>query len=280
VVQGATGSIVGSGGEALKIETTSLAVLAWLRDHGYVAEVEAGIRYLAKVCEGGRYGSTQSTVLALRAIVAYDQARARDSKPGEVILRVDGVAVGKPVAFGGDALSVLDLPDLSSKLAPGSHQISLQMADGRQMPYSMAVRFHSLTPASALGCALDLQVQLSQSKLREGEPTEARVRLKNRLDQAIPTPVAILGVPGGLEPRHEQLKELVKAEKIAAYEVLGRDVVLYWRSLPARAQVEIPLSLVAEIPGRYTGPASRAYLYYTDELKTWVEGMEVSIEPR
>jgi len=31
--------------------------------------------------------------------------------------------------------------------------------------------------------------------------------------------VAIVGLPGGLEPRHDQLKELVKAGRIAAYEV-------------------------------------------------------------
>jgi len=40
------------------------------------------------------------------------------------------------------------------------------------------------------------------------------------------------------------------------------------------------ISLVAAIPGRYTGPASRTYLYYTDEHKHWVEGLKVTIKPR
>ena len=56
--------------------------------------------------------------------------------------------------------------------------------------------------------------------------------------EPVPTPVAIIGIPGGLEVRHDQLKELVKAEKIAAYEVIGREVVLYWRSLEAEQRVE------------------------------------------
>jgi hypothetical protein len=30
----------------------------------------------------------------------------------------------------------------------------------------------------------------------------------------------------------------------------------------------------------YTGPASRAYLYYTDEYKNWAPGLKVSITPR
>jgi hypothetical protein len=37
---------------------------------------------------------------------------------------------------------------------------------------------------------------------------------------------------------------------------------------------------VAAVPGTYTGPASRAYLYYTDEFKTWVGGLKVAITPR
>ena len=102
----------------------------------------------------------------------------------------------------------------------------------------------------------------------------------NKTDKAIPTPVAIVGLPGGLEPRHDQLKELVKAETIAAYEVIGREVVLYWRELKAGQKVELPLSLVAAVPGTYTGPASRAYLYYTDEYKTWVPGLHVAINAR
>ena len=93
----------------------------------------------------------------------------------------------------------------------------------------------------------------------------------------IPTPVAIVGIPGGLEVRHDQLKELVKSNKIAAYEVIGREVVLYWRSLAPAEKVEVPLSLVAAVPGTYTGPASRAYLYYTDEFKHWAPGMTVDI---
>jgi hypothetical protein len=89
--------------------------------------------------------------------------------------------------------------------------------------------------------------------------------------------MAIIGIPGGLEVRHDQLKELVKAGKIAAYEVKGREVILYWRVLAAEQRVDLPLSLVAAIPGKYTAPASRAYLYYTDEHKQWVDGLAVEI---
>ena len=107
--------------------------------------------------------------------------------------------------------------------------------------------------------------------------TEAAVTVINRTGESLPTPVALIGIPGGLEVRHDQLKELVEEGRIAAYEVLGREVVLYWRALEAEQRVDLPLSLVAAIPGTYTGPASRVYEYYTDEHKQWVDGMQVTI---
>ena len=92
--------------------------------------------------------------------------------------------------------------------------------------------------------------------------------------------IAIVGLPGGLEPRHEQLKELVRSKAIAAYEVIGREVVLYFRSVEPNAVKRVPISLVAAIPGTYTGPASRAYLYYGDEDKTWEPWFKVEIVAR
>jgi len=62
-------------------------------------------------------------------------------------------------------------------------------------------------------------------------------------------------------------------------EVMGRNVVLYWRAMQPEARITLPLSLVAAIPGTYTGPASRAYLYYTAEHKQWVDGLKVEIKP-
>src|SRR5204863_10017267 len=98
--------------------------------------------------------------------------------------------------------------------------------------------------------------------------------------KAVPSPVAIVGLPGGLEPRHDRLKELVKQGTIDAYEVMGREVVLYWRSLGAGQKVAVPLSLLAAVPGAFTAQASRAYLYYADEHKAWVRPLTAEIAPR
>jgi len=279
-VDGAVTSITRSGGQALKIEATSLAILSWLRDPAYAGSVEKAMKALVKSCESGRFGSTQSTILALRAIVTYDKQRAHPKTPGSVRVYVDGQAVGDPVKFDEKTQDAIALPDISELLAPGKHTIEVRMADGSAMPYSMTVGYNTLTPNAAKECAVAVKVALSEVKLKEGEVTEANVTVSNVSGKPVPMTIAIIGLPGGLEPRHDQLKELVKKGAVAAYEVIGREVVLYWRQLDAKAKVELPISLVAAVPGTYTGPASRAYLYYTDEFKHWVDGVKVEIAAR
>ncbi len=276
-VRGAVTTVVGSGGDSLEIETTSLATLAWLREPAYAAHVESAIRYLADSCKAGRYGSTQSTVLALRAIIAYDKARAHPTAAGKVLLFVDHQGVGEAITFDASSTGAIKLPDFSAQMTPGEHAVELRMTDGSSLPDAVTVSFNSVTPVSSKGCPLTMTTALADPQVAEGAPTEARVTITNRSVATLPTPIAIVGLPGGLEVRHDQLKELVKAGRIAAYDVRGREVILYWRDIQSKQTIEVPLSLTAAIPGEYTGPASRAYLYYCDEFKQWLPGMKVTI---
>jgi alpha-2-macroglobulin-like protein len=158
--------------------------------------------------------------------------------------------------------------------------VALKMEKGSEMPFALSFNYFDTKPASADQCKVGLTAKLRDTKLAEGAITEVAVSVTNKSDQPIPTPIAIIGIPGGLEVRHDQLKELVKSGKIDAYEVINRDVILYWRGIKASDKIDLPISLTAGVPGTYTGPASRAYLYYTDEFKQWVDGMKVEITTR
>ena len=288
-IDGAVTSITRSGGDALNIEATSLAILAWLKDDDFAGQVEASILWLTERCKAGRFGSTQSTVLALKAIVAYDAARAVPKAPGELYLFVDGEPVGEPLAFDEDTKGALKLPDIAALLTPGEHTVAVMMEGGSKMPYSIAIEFFAETPASSEECALRISTEVrSEARtsnpdlvlVNEGELAEVQVTVTNTTADGLPTPLAIVGIPGGLEPRYDQLKELVDAGTIASFEVIGRDVVLYWREMQPEQVIELSISCVAAVPGTYTGPASRAYLYYTHEHKQWADGLTVNITPR
>lgn len=58
------------------IETTSLATINWINQYPveYLEEINKAVGWIqSNVKDGGRYGATQSTVLALRALVLYSE---------------------------------------------------------------------------------------------------------------------------------------------------------------------------------------------------------------
>jgi len=279
-VKGAVTSITGSGGDALTIETTSLALLAWLRnDEQWAAQIEESIKWLFERSKSGRFGSTQSTVLALKAINAYDTARAVPKQPGSVQLYVNGNAFGQAVTFDRESKGAIELPDFSDMLSTGQHDIELRMNDGSKMPFALELTYNTPLPANSATIPINLSTTISHQQVPEGEPVEMRATI-TAAESNVPTPIAIIGIPAGMEVRHDQLKELVGAHSISAYEVNDSELVLYWRALKAGETRIIPISLTAEIPGTYTAPASRIYPYYTDEQKLWRAGHSIEIVAR
>jgi hypothetical protein len=278
-VNGATTSITRSGGESLRVETTALAALAWLRSSEQAARAERAAAWLASTCRDGRFGSTQATVLALKAIVAHDAAHARARPAGKVTVTVDG-EVAHVLDVPAGSLDTLTLPDLGSRLTPGKHAIALSLEGGARLPYSLTVRYHAATPASSPRAKVEIATSLSGEPLDEGAPVEVRVTTRNRTAEPLPMVVAIVGLPGGFEARPEQLKELVKEGRVDFVETRGREVILYWRGFAPREEKDLVLSCLAAVPGRYTGPASRAYLYYTDEDKAWTPPLAATIRGR
>jgi uncharacterized protein YfaS (alpha-2-macroglobulin family) len=278
-VGGAKTSITGSGGESLDVETTSLAILAWLKHPDRTANVEGAMRWLAARCKAGRFGSTQATILALKAIVAYDALHARPKVPGTVTVVLDGAVVAT-VPFAADVEAPIAIPSFGDRVGPGAHRVEMRMDGGADLPYSLSVRCHALTPDSSSAAKVAITTSLAKPDVLEGEVVEVPVRVVNRTEEGVPMVVAIVGIPGGLEARAEALKEAVKEGKVDAFETRGREVILYWRGLAPKASKDLAIPCVAAVPGSYTGPASRAYLYYTDEHKAWVRGLEATVRAR
>ena len=95
-ISGANTSITRSQGQNLIVETTSLAVIAWLRfdkeistGNVYSTEVQKAIEFLVSSVEkGGSYGNTQATILALKALILYDQSTGLINGEGKLVVKV------------------------------------------------------------------------------------------------------------------------------------------------------------------------------------------------
>ena len=272
-------SITRSGGLNLHVETTALAILALLKTEGYLEQARKGIAWLQNNRSGfGQWGATQSTVLALKAMIAFDNATRIAPSAGTVSLLIDGVVVGEQ-SYDAARREAIVFSDFDNKLTPGKHKITLKSKSGQALPYSLAVEYRSNDPVSSESAVVDLKASLAKTQLKMGETVRLEAVIKNKTTTGQAMTLVRLGLPGGLTFQNWQLKELREKGQIAFFETRAREVILYFRDLKPSEIKKLAIDLVATVPGSYTAPASSAYLYYNDSHKTWAAPLAIQITP-
>jgi hypothetical protein len=278
---GAAQSITMSGGDSLVIETTALGTLALVKaskNGEYEAPLRKSVEWMNAHRGGyGEWGSTQSTILSLKALTAYaDHSRATQAA-GTAILMVNGRAAGR-IAFEKGHRAALVFDDFAAQLVPGRNTIELALEGEAKLPYSIAIDYRAARPQSSDKAKVAVTTELAKSSVKMGEGVKLRAHIENRSEGGVPMTLARVGIPGGLVFQTWQLKELRDKGAIDFYETRPREVILYFRALPPQAKKDVALDLLAAVPGNYTAPATSAYLYYTDEDKSWAAPVSVSVE--
>lgn len=285
---GTTTSITCSGPRDLAVETTSYAVLAWLQDPAFAASSWRALQFVQTQRQGsGTFGATQATVCALRALIAWANQHRQAATAGT--LRVfAGERLLAERAFAADTMEPVRI-ELWSQLPAGEHTLRLEVATAdRQdaaavpatMPWAIEVAYHAEQPADDAQAPLRLRTQLRRAEAVEGDTVAVDVTVQNPGAQPVPTPIVRLGLPAGCELPTRVLEDLQKAGTFDHWELRGRDLVLYWRTLPARGEQTFVLDLVARVPGTSSGPASRVLPYYTPTAVHWAAPLQLSIAPR
>ncbi len=264
-------SAPGSSGNALKIETAALASLAMMKstnpDRMKLKSCTDFIK--SKRSSYGGYSSTNSTVLALRALVEYAKFSKRTDESGTIEVYANGKKV-KSLDYekGHDKPIVID--GLAEYLKDGKNTVEVIYANtNTPLPYSVGVNYNTVLPKSSKDCVIGLTTKLSSKKIKVGETVRLTTELKNTTADGQPMTIAIVGLPAGLSAQPWQLKELLDKKTFDFYEVIGNNLVLYYRQMKPSETRTINLDLKADIAGSYDAPASSAYLYYTDEHKVW-----------
>jgi hypothetical protein len=274
-VRGAATSISRSTGTSLLVETTSLAILAWIKA-GQAEPAAQAMAWLLRQRRGGRFGSAPATILALKAIVAHDEREPRARYAGAARIRVDGRPAGE-VSIAAHHDGPIELPSFAFALTAGEHQVEIELSCGAPMPYALSVRCHTPLPPAAGAGGIALTTELGREAIAEGELVELIVAIVNKTDQALSGVVAAVGLPGALEPRIERLEELRAGGQIDAFERVGRELWLYRRSMAPGERSSLSLALLGAVPGTYVGPASRAYLQAADEEKAWAPPLQIRV---
>jgi hypothetical protein len=272
-------SITRSTGSNLHIETTALAVMALLKTGAHRGEVEKGVAWMQNNRGGfGQWGATQATVLALKAMTRYAQANRKMDAPGAVTVTINGSPAGEVRYEAGSREPVTITAD-AKLFRTGKNTIALVHKGKDAVPFTVGVDYRAVKPATSPQCSVDLKTSLERTEVKMGENVRANVVVTNKTAGGLPMTLARVGIPGGLAFQTWQLKELKEKGLIAFYETNPREVILYFRDMKPSEAKSLPLDLVATVPGEYTAPASSAYLYYTNDHKTWVDALKAKVVP-
>jgi len=282
-IDGAKTSITYSRDNSLRIETTSLAVLGWIREPHFTEYTYKAIEWISSQCKNGLFGSTQSTILALKAIIAFDLNSASNLESGgKVDLMLDGELIHTE-SFSKEQIGSINFPTSIAKFfAEGTHDVNLLLSftsstsTQNRMTYSLHIEQFANTPSNK-NSDLSMTTSLFGDRLIEGSSTLVNVKI-HRESRSEGMIVAVIPLPAGLRPWYEKLQELVKTEKISFFELNGNEVIFYWNNLPRDYEIDLNFEVIAEIPGHFVAKAARAYYYYADS-KYWTQGLRVLIDP-
>lgn len=307
-------SITGSQGRDLAIETTALSLLGWLkanRPDEFRERIQNSAKWLGQQRQAGGFGSTQATILGLKALIAYNQYNPRVVNGGNVqmVLRrtqPQRIDPGNPGPFApGAPVAIDELPEANfasftarsqetlnlflhdaSSMRPGKNTVQLTVTGANSLPYTVTWSYRTLKPANDPKAPVKIEAKLSHDRATEDDPVKLSATIENISGKGQGMAVAVIGIPAGLALPEDfrQLKDLAQQQDegkkpgvISAFEVRGRELVLYWRDLAPDAKVQIDLNLIARLPGLYRGPASRAYLYYDAERRYWIEPLSIRV---
>jgi hypothetical protein len=195
-----------------------------------------------------------------------------------VQVKVNGRVVATQT-YEADRKEPLVLEGWGGALTAGNNAVQVIHNGKHELPYSLAVDFRSARPASDPATVVDLATKIAKTSVKMGDTVRVLATITNKTASGQPMTMAIIGLPGGLAFQNWQLKELVDNKVIGFFETRPREVIVYLRDMKPNEVKEVPLDLVATVPGTYTGPASRAYLYYSNDKRTWIDPLRVQIAP-
>ncbi len=274
-----TNTITRSYGDSKNIETVAFSLLALIR---YTADnktlIAKGIEFLVSNRKYGRFGSTQSTAMALKALIEFTKLEKQKmiNENDTVELIINGDKLQETLKLNKNGKITFDT--IANYFTEGAQTLEVCYTNPKAtFPYALNMKWDSSLPDTSKECPLHLETKITKVPYKVGDNVSMTIDVSNKKDEKLGMVTAIIGIPSGTTAQPWQLKEILEQNKVAYYEIFDNYLVFYWRDFDATETKTIRLDLKADIAGSYKAPASTAYLYYGDEFKTWIFGNSLEI---
>lgn len=265
-------------GDNGSIEATALALLALIEGGKFPASVRSGLTWLTqKRHPNGTFGTTQGTVLALKALLAGTGKPLGDGQERriEIVLGEHRQELVIPA----DQDEVMQQIDLSGRLRPGRNTLQIAETTGAASNFQIVLRHHVPDPDQPPPEEpLTIRVDYDKTNLAVGDTVQVVAQIRNNLDRELPMVILDLPIPAGFAVVSEDWQEMARQGQIEKFQTNPRSVVVYLRDLPPRRELRLHYQLQATMPVKVTVPGARVYEYYNADRQGRSRALTVEVQ--
>jgi uncharacterized protein YfaS (alpha-2-macroglobulin family) len=273
------------GGASAAIETTGLAVQALLKSGEAPAIVRKALSYIAaRKDANGTWGSTQATIMALKALLLSTEKGAAEAR-GKVEITLNGQPAGS-LMITADNADLFHQFVLKPADFGGSNKVALRFTGEGGMAYQVAGRYFTPWMASAANDPLSIDVSYDRTRLAQGDIVSATANIRSHLPGTANMVMADLGIPPGFELLSEDLDDYRaksaghKSGRLDKFSVTATQAILYFDSMAPGGTVTVRYRLRAKYPIQARTFQSRVYEYYDPEVGSIARPVQLEVRKR
>jgi hypothetical protein len=280
-------------GDSVTVETTALAALAMMKCPGaarqFTNSVNKALTYIVKSTDpNGTWGSTQATILSLKALVAGLSGSKQQGKATfQILVNGKKAAQGEVTDENADVMQIFDLTSTRGAGKPvghatplaGSIDAEIQVQGETNMMYQIVGRYFQ--PWKKLLVekkpTLDVSVVYDRTSLSTADLLRAKATLKYQGE--IPTYMVIvdLGIPPGFSADAGDFAEMAGKKQIQKFTMTSRQVTLYIGDVKPGDSLTFEYGLKPKYPIKAKTPPTVAYEYYTPTNRATAAPAELTV---
>jgi hypothetical protein len=272
-------------GPSASVETTGLAVQALLRSGEASGTARKALNYIASKKDAyGTWGTTQATIMALRALLTATEKGAADVR-GTLVVLLNGKPAEKLVLTpeNNDLFHQFVFKGIDSQ---STNTVEIRFEGKGGLAYQVVGNYFLPWDQKPAGEALSIDVAYDRTRLAQDDIATASATVRNNLDKTANMVIVDLGIPPGFDLLSEDLQAYqeksagMKSGHLSKFSLTATQAILYFDSFASGDTVTLKFRLRAKYPIRARTFKSRVYEYYDPEVSSVARPVQLEVHKR
>ncbi|MHB8652955.1 MAG: MG2 domain-containing protein [Terriglobia bacterium] len=274
-----------STGASASVETTGLAVQALLKWGDASNVARKALHFITTKKDGaGTWGTTQATIMALRALLLATEKAGTDVH-GTVEIVLNGKPAGHLVLNqeNNDLLHQFVFKDFDQK---GSNTVEIKFDGKGGLAYQLVGQYFLPWDQKPQGEPMSINVRYDRTQLAEDDIATATVTVRNNLRKVANMVMVDVGIPPGFDLLSEDLDDYrtesakLKSGRMEKFSLTATQAILYFDSFAPGETVTFKYRLRAKYPIRAKTFASRVYEYYAPDVQSVARPIQLEVKAK